>query len=142
MRLRSQLALVTSHSKQITTYSFSLRLTQRRGGFGLGWVYRTCCPCGGRRATGVRGARSKGRGVGGRSGRGCVRSEFTSHVLATRPFLAGRVSFLKAAKQGPSTHRYGRRRRLAVTLFICTAANNNANSTRSERLLLFFICTK
>lgn len=68
-----------------------------------------------------------------------MRSEFTSHVLATRPFLAGRVSFLKAAKQGPSTHRYGRRRRLAVTLFICTAANNNANSTPSERLLLFFL---
>lgn len=29
------------------------------------------------------------RGAGwGPSGRGCVRSEFTSHVLATRPFLA------------------------------------------------------
>lgn len=68
-----------------------------------------------------------------------MRSEFTSHVLATRPFLAGRVSFLKAAKHGPSTHRYAWRRRLAVTLFICTAANNNAKSTRSERLLLFFL---
>lgn len=57
-------------------------------------------------------------------GLGCVRSEFTSHVVTTtRPLLAGRVSFLKL---GPSmsTHRYA----WSFLNLVYTAANNNAAS--------------
>lgn len=55
-------------------------------------------------------------------------------------FLAGRVSFLKAPKHGPATHRYARGRRLAVTLFICTAANNITRITLQERAFVVVFC--
>lgn len=63
-------------------------------------LLRPCCRLGGRRATEVRAAPGLLFGGGGsvaEGGEGCVRSESTSHVLASRPFLAGRVSFLSAS---------------------------------------------
>lgn len=125
---------VTSHSKQITA-SFPLGHCTTSGRV-LGCHVRVLFRRVARTAVGARlTARGAGRPRGGDGGGACVRNPLPT-CSSSIPFLQDGLAF----KKRPSTHRYRRGRRFAVTLFICTAANNkHANNTSSARLLLLFL---
>lgn len=82
----------TQNKSQLRSHSFT---AQRQGGC-CNYIDMSCLDVWPARCSARDWLRAApGRWEGARR-RGCVRSESASHVLNTRPFLTGRVSFLKA----------------------------------------------